>query len=81
MKWARLGDFLLWKDKPAKIIGTTDCPVLIIEMLEPKCCPHCNGVLGKEQFSVIEHSPLFQQSANMMPTIQEDNSVRISEDE
>ena len=49
MKTGKLGQFLLWRKKPAKIIGESNGHQVIIEILENKCCPHCNGDLGKEQ--------------------------------
>ena len=69
MKKAELGDYLLWQGKPAQIIGETDLPQVIIQLLENCKCPHCNGDLGKEQFHVIVSSPLFQQMAEPLKTI------------
>ena len=52
------GDFFLWKGKLVKIVCIESCK-----------CPHCGGDLGKEQFSVIPTSPLFQQNAEPLPTL------------
>jgi hypothetical protein len=69
MKNPKLGDYLLWNDKPARIIGTTSSQQVIIELLENCKCPHCQGDLGKEQIHMIVSSPLFQQSAASLPTM------------
>lgn len=71
MKNAELGDYLLWKGKPAKVIGETDRRQVIIELLEDARCPHCGESLGKDQIHVIVGSPLFQNGAKPMKTIQE----------
>lgn len=77
MKNARLGDYLLWEGKPAKIIGETSQRQVIIELLENCHCPHCNGDLGKEQIHMIVASPLFQESAEKMETIIDDPSIKV----
>ena len=69
MKRAKLGNFLKWNGKLASIIWTTDSPTVGIEMIENKTCPHCGGDLGKEQFSMIVESPLFQESAESIESI------------
>lgn len=71
MKRAKCGDYLLWKGKPAQIIGTYDNPSVIIEMIEPHHCPLCNGILGKEQIHMITGSPLFQENAEKIESITE----------
>lgn len=71
MKRAKLGNFLLWKGKPAKISGTYNQPSVIIEMFENKYCPHCNGDLGKEQIHMITDCPLFQENAEKVESITE----------
>lgn len=78
MKAANLGDYLLWDGKPAKIIGTSDRPMVIIELLENCKCPHCQGDLGKEQIHMIVSSPLFQQNAKQLQTIQDDPTLVVS---
>ncbi len=71
MKNPNLGDYLLWKGSPAKVVGETDRRLVIIEMLENSKCPHCNADLGKKQIQVIVSSPLFQENAEKIPTIQD----------
>lgn len=78
MKNATLGDYLLWEGKPAKIIGEVSNRQVIIELLENCKCPHCKGDLGKEQIHVVVSSPLFQQNAEKLPSIQDDNLMVIS---
>lgn len=73
MKIPKLGDFLLWNKKPAKIIGTSDSFTVHIEMLENHKCPHCNGDLGKEQIAVIAASPMFQEMAEPLQTLYADS--------
>lgn len=75
MKNATLGDYLLWEGKPAKIIGETDQRQVIIELLEDAKCPHCGEGLGKVQTHVIVSSPMFQNGAEQMRTIQDDDSL------
>lgn len=75
MKNAQLGDYLLWDGKPAKIISETSSRQVIIEMLDNCRCPHCNGDLGKEQIHMIVASPLFQEKAERMETIQDDSTL------
>ena len=71
MKKAELGDYLLWEGQPAKVIGETDSRQVVIELLEDAVCPHCEGKLGKEQIHVIVSSPMFQNGAEKMKTIQD----------
>ncbi len=71
MKNPKLGDYLLWKGEPGKIIGTTDRKQVIIELLENRRCPHCNEDLGKEQINMIVSSPLFQENADKLPTMED----------
>ncbi len=75
MKNPKLNDYLLWKGKPAQVIGETDRRQVIIELLENRKCPHCQGDLGKEQIHMIVSSPLFQQNADQMPTIQDESFI------
>jgi hypothetical protein len=77
MKNASLGDYLLWQGKPAKIIGTTSSSQVVIELLENCKCPHCEGDLGKEQIHMIVSSPLFQQSAERLQSIQDDPTLTV----
>lgn len=71
MKKAKLGDFLLWNCKPAQIVAVADRPTVVINMLEERKCPHCQEPVGKDQFSVIVESPLFQENAQKVQTIEE----------
>lgn len=70
MKNAQLGDYLLWNGKPARVICETDRRTVVIQLLENCKCPHCRGDLGKEHIHVIVASPLFQENAERMPSIQ-----------
>lgn len=78
MKNPHLGDYLLWNGKPAKIIGESNSRQVIIELLENKRCPHCEGDLGKEQIHMVVSSPLFQQNAQQLPTIEDDDRIIVS---
>ena len=78
MKKPHLGDYLLWQGKPAKIIGETDRKQVIIELLENCKCPHCQGDLGKDQTWVIVSSPLFQENAEALPTIDDDPTIIVT---
>ena len=78
MKNAGLGDYLLWEGKPAQVIATTDRRQVVIELLENQKCPHCQGDLGKEQISVIVSSPMFQQGAEQIKTIIDDETIIVS---
>lgn len=69
MKSAELDQFLLWEKRPAKIIAKSNGEQVIIEMLENKCCPYCNGDLGKDQVHVIVSSPMYQEGAEPLKTI------------
>jgi hypothetical protein len=73
MKNPKLGDYLLWEGKPAKIVGETSDRVVFVQILESNNCPHCNGLLPPEYFGMIPHSPLFQEKAEIMPTMDETN--------
>lgn len=72
MNKANLGDYLLWKGKLSKVIAIARRPTIVIEQVEDRCCPECGYNLGKEQFSVIPESPLFQESAEPITTITTD---------
>lgn len=70
MKNPKVGDYILWRNAPAKIIGTSEGKQVIIEMLEDVKCPECGHRIGKDQFSVIISSPLFQESAEPIQTME-----------
>jgi hypothetical protein len=78
MKDTKIGDYILWQDKPAKIIGECDKRQVIIEMLEKRICPNCGESLGVEQFQVVVASPLFQENANRLPTLIDDDKLILS---
>ena len=69
MKTAKLGDYLLWQGKLAKVIGEIDRPSIIIELIEVETCPHCG--IKNSQFTVITSSPLFQENAEPIKTIKD----------
>lgn len=72
MKKPKLGDYLLWKGEPAKIVCRADEPTYTIELLEEKTCTNCGKKLGKHQFSVIPASPLFQNNAEPIQTLKDE---------
>ncbi len=69
MKTAKLGDFLLWEGKVAQIRWETDQRTVGIVILEPNLCPHCGGMLENKAFDVIPTSPMFQENAKPIKTI------------
>lgn len=69
MKNPKLGDFILWDGKPAKIVYESTGRKVGIELLENCKCPHCNGDLGKKQIDVIVASPQFQNNAMPIQTM------------
>lgn len=78
MKDGRAGQYLLWYGIPSKIIGEIHKTAVIIENLEDSKCPHCGESLGKKQLTVILGSPLYQENAKPMPTIDDDDSITIT---
>lgn len=72
MKNPKLGDYLLWKGQPAKVVYETDRRTVGIEILENCKCPHCQGDLGKNQFNIIPTSPLFQENAEPLQVMLDD---------
>lgn len=77
MKAPQLGDYLLWKGQLAKIVYETDRRTVGIELVENCKCPHCNGDLGKKQINIIPSSPLFQENAETLPVMLDDDTVKI----
>ena len=70
MKTAQLGDYLLWKKQLVKVVFMNPGEKAIgMETLDDKKCPHCGGSLGKEQFEIIESSPMFQEGAEPIQTL------------
>lgn len=78
MKNARLGDYLLWQGRPAKVVAESSGYQVVIELFENCKCPHCHGDLGKEQLQMIVASPLFQQGAERMPSIIDDPTLTVT---
>jgi hypothetical protein len=75
MKTPQLGDYLLWKGQPAQIISETNQRTVGIQLLENCKCPHCVGYLGKKRIDIIPTSPLFQENAETMKVMLDDDSV------
>lgn len=73
MKKPKLNDLLHWGDKSNlfKVIGIIDRPSVIIQNTTESICPHCQGKLDKESFAVIPESPLFQEMASPVQTLDE----------
>lgn len=61
MKNPNLGDYLLWKGKLAKVISETWQRTVCLELLE-----------NKDQFDVIPTSPLFQENAQPVSSMDGD---------
>jgi hypothetical protein len=78
MKDARLGQYLLWEGKPAKIVAEVNSRMVVVELLENCKCPHCKGDLGKDQTYVVVSSPMFQNGAERMESITDDPTLIIS---
>lgn len=71
MKFPKIESWFYWKGNLAKVVGISDRPTVIVEMFDSKKCPHCGGILGKEQFSIIPDSPLFKENAKPLITLEE----------
>jgi len=69
MKNPKLGDYLLWKGELAKVVYETDQRTVGIELITDCKCPHCNKSLGKKQVDIIPTSPLFQENAEPLQTM------------
>ncbi len=69
MKNPKLGDYLLWKHELAKVVYETNKRTAGIELIEDCKCPHCNKSLGKKQIDIIPTSPLFQDNAISVQTM------------
>lgn len=70
MKNPKLGDYILWKGQLAKVVYETSNRTIGIELIDDHRCPHCNGNLGKQQINLIPTSPLFQENAQALPTME-----------
>lgn len=64
-----VAEYLLWNDKPAKVIGETEKRTVKIRMLEDKCCPHCGRSTGTEEFAIDPTTEEFRKSAKNIPSI------------
>jgi hypothetical protein len=70
MKQPRLGDYLEWQGKLYKVIGLTYDPCVLLEPVLDTKCPHCDGLLmGIDQVTLVINSPLFQEEAKPIQTI------------
>lgn len=78
MKDGRAGQYLLWRNEPARIVGEINKRAVIIELQNDRICPQCGEHLGKTQLTVIVGSPLYQENAKPMPTIDDDDSITIT---
>ena len=72
MKTPKLEDYILWKGQPAKIVGLSDGPQATIEIQESERCRNCKSErIFFRQFQVIIASPLFQENAMPIQTLEE----------
>jgi len=69
MKTAKLGDYLLWNGKLAKVVATSDSPMVCIQNIGDKKCPHCEQFIDMDQTWIIVSSPMFQEGAEPIQTI------------
>lgn len=76
MKDVSIGDYLKWNGQLAQVVGYIDRKCAVIEIQEPRKCPHCDGDLGKQKVHSIISSPQFQQSAEKIETITEDSTSK-----
>lgn len=72
MKTAKLGDYFLWMGKIAQVVAINEGHKAIIFSTNETCtCPHCGKEFEDEaQINIIESSPLFQENAQPISTIQ-----------
>lgn len=72
MKTAQLGQYLIFEGKLVKVVSINPGSKSInMETIEDHLCPHCGESLGKKQIEVIESSPMFQNGAESIRTIDE----------
>lgn len=71
MKNPKLGDYILWEGQLAKVVYETSLRTVGIELINDCRCPHCNGNLGNKQINVIPSSPLFQDNAQPLQTMED----------
>jgi len=72
MKNPKLGDYILWKGQLARVLYETSERTVGIELIDNHKCPHCQGDLGKKQINIIPTSPLFQENAEPIQTMNND---------
>lgn len=70
MKKPKLGDVFYWKGQMVKVVATANEPTVFMETMENQKCPHCDGDIGKHQFGIIPTSPLFQENAEPIQTLE-----------
>lgn len=76
MKDARLEQILKFNGKLARVIGEISGQrCVIIEYFNKRECPHCKSELWREQEVHVVSSPNFQQGAEKIETITDDNSL------
>jgi hypothetical protein len=75
MKDPKLGDYLLWDGKLAKIVSTSDQPMVGIQLIGEHYCPHCGEILPQELVWMIPSSPLFQDKATAIQAMQDDPTL------
>jgi len=68
MRNAKLGDYLFWKGKIAKVSAETDQRQIMIQVYESERCNCCQRPL-EDQVWVIPTSPLFQDNAELIELI------------
>lgn len=64
-----LGAYVEYKGQLGKIIAVATRPQVIIELLEPPVCPHCNKELPPEQIHIDPQCPNWESSVKPLKTI------------
>jgi len=78
MKDCNLGDYLIYESQLVKCVAVNPGrKEVILETLEDEYCPHCKESLGKKQMGIIVSSPLFQNGAQPLQTINQDDKTLI----
>ena len=67
MKTAKLGALLKWEGQEVKVVGIAEGKTII---MEPVGARPCNGCGYTEQYHILEHSPLFQENAEPILTLE-----------
>lgn len=74
MKNGQLGDYLLWKGEPSKIVAEIQNRAVVIVPLNNEPCKCC----GQQRDAVIiVGSPLYQENAEPMQTIENNPTLTI----